>query len=124
MPPGPGVVPQADSTPVDSVHGPAPVDLLHRSALHCSPIVRLELALLQEIGRIARSPDDIMGTLRTHFGVVLSQDPIDVIVAAALPLGWTRDPFDRLIVATAALHRAPLITKDARIHEHFEGAVW
>ena len=104
--------------------GAAAVDLLHRSALFCSPIVRLELALLREIGRLARSADEIMATLDTSFGVVLARDPIEAIVGAALPFDWTRDPFDRLIVGTAALHRAPLVTKDARIHEHFPGAVW
>jgi PIN domain nuclease of toxin-antitoxin system len=38
------------------------------------------------------------------------------VVTQAMPLSWTRDPFDRLIVATAILHRAPLVTRDERIH--------
>jgi PIN domain nuclease of toxin-antitoxin system len=49
---------------------------------------------------------------------------MDRLVPLAMPLSWTRDPFDRLLVATALLHEAPLITRDARIQEHFAGAVW
>ena len=41
-----------------------------------------------------------------------------------MPLSWTRDPFDRLLVATALLHQAPLVTCDTRIQENFPGAVW
>jgi PIN domain nuclease of toxin-antitoxin system len=37
---------------------------------------------------------------------------------------WTRDPFDRLIVAQALLHDAPLITKDEHIRRHYAGALW
>ena len=33
-------------------------------------------------------------------------------------------PFDRIIVAQAALRRAPLITKDATVQRHYERAVW
>jgi PIN domain nuclease of toxin-antitoxin system len=37
---------------------------------------------------------------------------------------WTRDPFDRLIVAQASLFDAPLITKDADVHAHYRNVVW
>ncbi len=99
-------------------------DLLERSAIFVSPVVRLELALLQEIGRLSVSPDEIVGTLTVDCGVTLSNDPIQPVVAKAMDLHWTRDPFDRLLVATAILHKAPLVTRDELIHEHFEDAVW
>ncbi len=37
---------------------------------------------------------------------------------------WTRDPFDRLTVAQAALLDAPLVTKDATIHANYARAIW
>ena len=37
---------------------------------------------------------------------------------------WTGDPFDRIIVAQAALRRASLITKDADIRAHYDRALW
>jgi PIN domain nuclease of toxin-antitoxin system len=49
---------------------------------------------------------------------------MDTLVPLAMPLTWTRDPLDRLLVATALLHQAPLVTRDARIQENFAGAIW
>ena len=45
-------------------------------------------------------------------------------VEAAERLSWTRDPFDRLIVAQASLAGAPLVTKDRMIRKHFAKAAW
>ena len=99
-------------------------DLLERSAIFVSPAVRLELAFLHEIERLKVSADEILGGLTTELGVVQSDDPLAAVVAEAMDLHWTRDPFDRLLVATARLHRAPLVTRDSRILEHFRNAVW
>jgi len=99
-------------------------DLLERSAIFLSPVARLELALLEEIGRLSVSPDEIVSALARDCGVTLSNDPIQPVVARAMDLRWTRDPFDRLLVATAILHKAPFVTRDELIHEHFEDAVW
>jgi PIN domain nuclease of toxin-antitoxin system len=40
----------------------------------------------------------------------------------ALELGWTRDPFDRLLVAHARLRGWRLATGDARLLEQLENA--
>jgi PIN domain nuclease of toxin-antitoxin system len=99
-------------------------DLLERSTLFVSPVARLELALLAEIGRLNVAADEIVDALTVECGVMLANDPIQAVVAKAMDLHWTRDPFDRLLVATAILHKAPLVTRDRLIHEHFEDAVW
>lgn len=40
-------------------------------------------------------------------------------------LDWAhRDPADRVIVATADLLRAPLVTSDAAMRAHYAGGVW
>jgi PIN domain nuclease of toxin-antitoxin system len=104
--------------------GPASREVIERSALFLSPAVRLELGMLAEIGKLKTEPDHVLGILAADLGLRLSSDRFDAVVAEAVPLTWTRDPFDRLIVATAILHRAPLLTRDARMHRHFPGAVW
>ncbi|MCB1035611.1 MAG: PIN domain-containing protein [Acidobacteria bacterium] len=106
------------------VFGPASTDLLERAALFLSPVVSLELAFLAEIGRLTVEPDEVAAGLHSKLGVTLSEDPIAAVIREAMGLTWTRDPFDRLLVATARLHRAPLITRDRNLHEHFPGAVW
>ncbi len=103
---------------------PKAQDLLERSALFVSPVVRLELVFLYEIRRLKVKGDEILGSLASELGVKQSEDPLQAVVAEAIGLEWTRDPFDRLLVATARLHRAPFVTRDEQIREHFEGAVW
>ena len=104
--------------------GAASEDLLERSAIFVSPVVRLELRFLEEIGRLKVPADEILGTITAELGVSQSDDPLDAVVAEAMGLDWTRDPFDRLLVATAILHRAPFVTKDQRILASFGAAVW
>jgi PIN domain nuclease of toxin-antitoxin system len=106
------------------VFGNAAKNLLERSALFISPIVRLELAFLFEIGRLSSPAEEVLGLLVTNCGVTESSEPSRSVVSEALDLTWTRDPFDRWIVATAKLHRAPLITKDEKIHSHYANAIW
>jgi len=104
--------------------GASAQQLLERAALLISPLVRLELVFLKEVGKIKVEPDLIVGTLVADCGVAVAKDPLETLIPHAIPLSWTRDPFDRLLVATALLHRAPLVTRDRGIREHFAGAVW
>lgn len=104
--------------------GAAASDLLERAALFVSPLVRLELTFLHEVGKLKVAPDQMLGALSADLGVAATDDPLTALVPLARPLSWTRDPFDRLLVATAMLHRAPFLTRDERITAHFPGAVW
>lgn len=79
---------------------------------------------MRELNKIRMEADPILSALETNVGLVLASDPMDKVVEYAIGLTWTRDPFDRLLVATALLHRSPLITRDQNIHEHFADAVW
>jgi PIN domain nuclease of toxin-antitoxin system len=104
--------------------GAASRELLERAALQISPMVRLELGFLKEVGKLKVEPDLLLGVLAADYGVTATSDDLEALVPLAMPLTWTRDPFDRLLVATALLHQAPLVTRDTRIHENFAGAVW
>ena len=106
------------------VWGTAAKELIERSVLFLSPVVRLELGFLREIGKLKVTPDEILGGLSMDCGVIQSSDRIEEVVARAMGLSWTRDPFDRLLVATALLNDAPLITRDRRILKHTPIAVW
>jgi PIN domain nuclease of toxin-antitoxin system len=47
------------------------------------------------------------------------------VVDAALDETWTRDPFDRLIVAQAKANGfAPLVSADDEIAAHYPRTVW
>ncbi len=87
-------------------------------------IAALELALLQEVGKLAVAPAEILGDLARNWGIVASPDVMADVAERSVEMAWTRDPFDRLIVATAAIHDAPLVTRDERIKAHYAKAVW
>jgi len=106
------------------VFGAGSRELLEQSVLLVSPMVRLELGFLKEVGKLKAEPDQILGSLTADYGAVLTDDSLEALIPLAMPLSWTRDPFDRLLVATALLHQTPFVTRDSRIHEHFPGAVW
>ena len=89
-----------------------------------SPIVELELAYLFEIGRISCPPAAILDTLRREIDLETCKLPFAAVVGAALDKTWTRDPFDRLIVAQAAHRASPLLTADRNILAHYPHALW
>lgn len=92
--------------------------------IRISPMVRLELQYLYEIQRVDRPPLPVLDALEAALGLTVCQAAFPAVVREAEAQAWTRDPFDRLIVAQAALLDAPLITKDATIHAHYSKAVW
>ncbi|MEW6220543.1 MAG: PIN domain-containing protein [Thermodesulfobacteriota bacterium] len=89
-----------------------------------SPLVLLELQYLYEIERLAVEPGIVYESLACTIGLSLCDLPLLRVITEALPQTWTRDPFDRLIVATAAAREAVLITKDAGILAHYPRAFW
>lgn len=89
-----------------------------------SPIVLLELQFMHEIGRLKASPNTVLSAIRSRMTLAISRAPLADIVEHARGLGWTRDPFDRLIVANAMAEKSPLATADGLILEHFRDAVW
>jgi PIN domain nuclease of toxin-antitoxin system len=89
-----------------------------------SPMVRLELQHLFEIGRLGGPAVPVLDELSATMGLEVCDLGFDAVVWAAKGQSWTRDPFDRLIVAQAASRDAPLITKDQAIHDQYPRAVW
>ena len=79
-----------------------------------SPISLLEIQFLSEIGRI-EVESGFQEALASDPRFEIDEAPLASLVKAALPLGWTRDPFDRLLVAHSNLRRAPFCTVDRAI---------
>lgn len=98
---------------------------LEASELLVSPVVLLELEYLFEVGRILLPARDLQSKLASELGVSVCERDFPSIVSAALDEKWTRDPFDRLIVANAkASGIAPLVSADEEIRKHYPRAVW
>lgn len=97
---------------------------LAREDLVISPIVDLELAYLFEVGRLRIPAASIVADLRERIGLQHSAQSLASSVAAAIPLDWTRDPFDRLIVGDAIGANSALLTKDSTILANCALAEW
>ncbi|MFM7783617.1 MAG: type II toxin-antitoxin system VapC family toxin [Gammaproteobacteria bacterium] len=93
-------------------------------ALLISPLVTLELAYLQEIGRIVHPPATLLAHLGQSIGLRSSEPDLARLVGIAQDLEWTRDVFDRLIVSECIWTGAPLMTRDRLIRKNFGETVW
>jgi PIN domain nuclease of toxin-antitoxin system len=98
--------------------------LIARSSLFISPFVTVELQVLCEIGRIRQPASVVIDILRSEFEVQEASGDLLHIARCAQTLSWTRDPFDRFIVAHALAARAILVTADQKICEHCVAAKW
>lgn len=98
--------------------------LIDRAELVISPAVVLELQYLHEIGGVASPALDALRSLQHALDVRVASDSFERVVVAALTEDWTRDPFDRLIVAHARLLTAPLVSRDRHIAARFEDTRW
>lgn len=103
---------------------PVACSLIDEHDLLISPMVALELQYLFEVKRASKPAAVVIPFLQGEIGLGVCTLPFHKVAAVAIGLSWTRDPFDRLIVAQAALAAAPLVTKDETIREHYSRAVW
>ena len=97
---------------------------IDEAALRVSPMVELELQYLKEIGRTSEGGKTVLSDLETKLSVQVCDEPFAHVIAIALGQTWTRDPFDRIIVAQAALTNSSLLTKDQAIRRHYPLAFW
>lgn len=103
---------------------PAALRAIDAEAPTICPAVELELAFLHEIGRLTSPAGEILTDLERRIGLTRDPTPFPSVCAAATEMRWTRDPFDRLIVAAAWCTESALITRDRTIREHYPRSQW
>lgn len=103
---------------------PRASDLLRGNRPLISPMVRLELAFLHEVGRVRVGAVEILDALRDEVDLGMAESAWPRVSAIASTLRWTRDPFDRLIAAHALADDVPLLTRDRTLLEQCSVAQW
>jgi PIN domain nuclease of toxin-antitoxin system len=98
--------------------------LMNEEDLLISPIVQLELQYLYEIERITDDAQAILTDLTARIGLQICEKRFQAVVREATAVSWTRDPFDRLIVANASLNDNILLSKDQAILDNYPQAKW
>jgi PIN domain nuclease of toxin-antitoxin system len=88
-------------------------------------MVLIELQYLFEIKKLVKPPTALLNQLAALIGLKVSDHPFPAVVQTALFETWTRDPFDRIIVAQARSDAyAGLVTSDAKIQENYSKTIW
>jgi len=101
------------------------LSLVQTADLRISPMAVVELQYLYQIKRIIVAPQDILVKLNAEIGLTVCDHPFPIIAEVALGENWTRDPFDRIIVAHAKANSvAPLLTQDETIRANYPNARW
>ena len=93
-------------------------------SLLISPTVELELAYLYNRGIVTVRAADIIADLRARIGLTTCDLPFPLVVHEAASISWTRDVFDRLIVAQASATNSALISSDSMVQRHYPHVVW
>ncbi|HBF12851.1 MAG TPA: hypothetical protein DDW49_05615 [Deltaproteobacteria bacterium] len=91
--------------------------------LTLSPISLLEIKFLKECGRIDLEFDELIGKLKKDTAFHIDDISFDEVCTAAFSFPWTRDPFDRLLVAHSQVRNIPLGTCDTMIKKHYSHTV-
>jgi PIN domain nuclease of toxin-antitoxin system len=74
---------------------------------------------LSEIGRIEVKNPEFTDAVTQDQRFIVDEVPLLPLIRHGLSLTWTRDPFDRLLVAHSAARRMELCTTDRNIREHY-----
>lgn len=91
---------------------------------YISPMVRLELQYLFEVGRSKHKSHAIIDTLYKELGLLVHNHYFDSVILDAIHESWSRDPFDRIITAHAKAMDSGLITTDKIIQKNYAKAFW
>jgi len=99
--------------------------LLEQADLLISPMVLIELEYLYEVNRIKLSSRAVLLKVGHETGVRVCDLPFPNVADVVVDEKWTRDPFDRTIVAQAKANGlALLVSADEEIRKHYPRAVW
>lgn len=106
-------------------HSRRALSLVGRSDLLVSPMVVLELEYLYELKRSGLAARDVLLKLEHEVGARVCELSFPQIASVAIDEKWTRDPFDRVIVAQAKANGwAALVSADETIAKHYARTVW
>ena len=101
------------------------IDLIEGHQLLVSPMVVLELEFLYEIGRLTYNHHEIIASLSDTIDLKVCDLPFALVAKESTRLYWTRDPFDRLIVANASCNnKSILLSRDKTIRDNYDRTVW
>jgi PIN domain nuclease of toxin-antitoxin system len=99
--------------------------VVDKADLLLSPMVLIELEYLFEIGRSKLPSQDVQLKIEYELGARVCDLAFPAIARVMIGEKWTRDPFDRMIVAQAKANGfATLVSADREIGRQYARTVW
>ena len=83
-----------------------------------SPISLLEIQFLAEVGHVEIQDQQFYEVLPSDPRFLIDEVPLMPLVRKAITISWTRDPFDRLLVAHSLARRTDFCTLDRTVRQH------
>ncbi len=99
------------------------IGCIENSDIYISPMVKLEIEYLYETGKIKKGSETILRYLYNKIGLAVDDSDFRSIIENAFKEKWTRDPFDRIIVAHAKCRDAHLMSRDKRIKKYYSKTI-
>ena len=87
-------------------------------------MVIMELEYLFEIQKVKDNAKNVIDYLTEKINLQLDECGFTELIEYALHETWTRDPFDRIIVAHAKMRNASLVSADREIKKRYKKAIW
>ena len=104
---------------------PTAQGVLEQANLLISPMVLIELEYLYEVNRIKLPSRDVQLKIEHEIGVRVCDLSFPLVASVVVDERWTRDPFDRIIVAQAKANGlASLVSVDEEIGRHYPRTIW
>jgi len=101
------------------------LDLIEECELLVSAMIVLELEFLYEIGRLNYTHEQVLSSLSQSIDLKICNLSFVTVAKESTKHKWTRDPFDRLIVANAICNNnSILLSRDRKIKDNYDKAVW
>lgn len=103
-----------------SAFGSETRELIRNGVLLIPAIVELELNYLYEIGRFNYPGREQVARVLEDYASSLDLTNLSILAKESSKFKWTRDPFDRLIMATSRVNNAKLLTTDRELVANYE----
>jgi len=100
------------------------IKLIENNDIIISAMSILELEFLYEINKINYPQDEIISYLQNTIDLKISKNSLENVTKKAVDIKFTRDPFDRIIIADCLVSNLKLLTRDRNILSNFDNAVW
>ena len=100
------------------------INTMNNHLLAISPMVLFELDYLRRKRILNVSPSHILRGVNAIIPTSIDNADFNLVIEESIAIDWTSDPFDRIIVGQAQLSQSYIVSKDRKVRDHYQRAIW